>query len=275
MPTATNADDLAALLERGELEVEGRLTNASNAVYRVLVDTGSGVPLRAVYKPVRGERPLWDFPHGTLAQREYAAYLISRRGGWDRIPVTVLRDGPLGPGSVQLWVGSLEVTGDHDLLRIDPPHQMPQGYLPVVQAQDEYYADVIVSHADDPALRDIALLDAVLNNADRKATALILDDGELFAIDHGLTLHEEPKLRTVLWGFAGEPLDDDQLAQLTRLGELLEPSMSPGPAEPDFLAGLVTQSERVALQRRIRRLLREETMPPVPGHRHPLPWPLW
>lgn len=169
MPTATNADDLAALLERGELEIEGRLTNASNAVYRVLVDTGSpAAPLHAVYKPVRGERPLWDFPHSTLAQREYAAYLISRLGGWDRIPVTVLRDGPLGPGSMQLWVGSLEVTGDHDLLRIDPPHLMPEGYLPVVHAQDEYYADVVVSHANDPALRHIALLDAVLNNADRK-----------------------------------------------------------------------------------------------------------
>lgn len=268
MPTATNADDLAALLERGELQVEGRLTNASNAVYRVLVDTGApSAPLHAVYKPVRGERPLWDFPHGTLAQREYAAYLISRLGGWDRIPVTVLRDGPLGPGSVQLWVGSLDVTGDHDLLRIDPPHRMPEGYLPVVQAQDEYYADVVVSHADDPALRDIALLDAVLNNADRKATALILDEGELFAVDHGLTLHEEPKLRTVLWGFAGDPLTEQQLGQLRDLQDRLE--------DPDLLEGLVTQEEQTSLRRRIRKLLRDGTMPAVPGHRHPLPWPLW
>lgn len=266
MPTDTDADDLAALLERGDLEIEGRLTHASNAVYRVVVD-GS---LRAVYKPVRGERPLWDFPDGTLAARELASYLISRLGGWHRIPPTVLRDGPLGPGSLQMWVGPLDVTGDHDLLRVDPPGKLPEGYRPVVQAQDDYFADVVVSHADDPALRQVALLDAVLNNADRKATALIMDGGDLFAIDHGLTMHEEPKLRTVLWGYAGEPLTADEVAQLTDVQTILGASQL-----RDLLGRLITQTELTALDRRIRKLLRDAAMPVIPPHRHPLPWPLW
>lgn len=266
MPTDTGAEDLAAILEGGDLEIEGRLTHASNAVYRVIVD-GS---LRAVYKPVRGERPLWDFPDGTLAARELAAYLVSELGGWHRIPATVLREGPLGPGSVQAWVGPLDVTGDHDLLRVDAPGQLPEGYRPVVQAQDEYFADVVVSHADDPALREVALLDAVLNNADRKATALILDQGRVFAVDHGLTMHQEPKLRTVLWGYAGEPLTPVEREQLARLQSVLQSA-----DVRDLMGALVTDAELVALDRRVRRLLREETMPAVPAHRHPLPWPLW
>lgn len=268
MPTDTSAEDVLQLLQDGELEVEGRLTDASNTVLRVWAElSGSRIP--AVYKPVRGERPLWDFPDGTLAARERAAYLVSVAGGWSCIPPTVLRDGPFGEGSVQQWVGALDEREDPDLLRVDPPRGVPSGYLPVVGLSDEDDAPLVVSHASDEQLRDIALLDIVLNNADRKGSALIPEADRLYAVDHGLTLHEEDKLRTVLWGFAGSRLRTDEVQRVSELQDAVAGTLG------QQLRELVTRAELEALEARIAILLRQARFPEPPDHRHPLPWPLW
>lgn len=269
MPTAIDAERLQRLLLDGPLEVEGRLVEASNFVLRVWIDS-DGERIPAVYKPVRGEQPLWDFPEGTLAGREYAAYLIARAGGWDCVPVTVLRpDGPLGAGSVQQWVGPLEPVTENDLLRIDPVAAVPSDYLPVLGVHDEEDQPLVVSHAAHATLRDVALLDVVLNNADRKASALIVDDDHLYAVDHGLTFHAEEKLRTVLWGFAGETLSQREIGRLEAVRDALAGVLG------ETLRGVIQQDEVVALRDRVEDLLQTRQLPAPPDYRHPLPWPLW
>jgi len=265
---ASRGDVLAALRE-GELDIEGRLVDASNVALRVWVEgRDPGSQIAAVYKPIRGESPLWDFPDDSLAAREAAAFLVSQAGGWDLVPPTVLRDGPLGAGSLQLWVGPLDERPDHELLRVDSGSQAPRGYVPIWSVLDNRDRPQIVSHSDVQALRDLAVLDTVLNNADRKASAIIVDDeGRVWAIDQGLCFHHSPKLRTCLWGFAEEPLDAGNLARLERLAKFL--------TEANPLDALLTSAELTALASRCRRLLRDETYPKVPEGRTPLPWPLW
>ncbi|WP_446663632.1 SCO1664 family protein [Flexivirga sp. B27] len=273
MPTAIDAERLQRLLRDGPLEVEGRLVEASNFVLRVWVeDDEERIP--AVYKPIRGEQPLWDFPEGTLASREYAAYLIACAGGWDCVPVTAVRpDGPLGAGSVQQWVGPLDPVGENDLLRIDPVGAVPEDYLPVLGVHDEHDQPLVVSHASGEQLRDVALLDVVLNNADRKGSALIVDDGHLYAIDHGLTLHAEEKLRTVLWGFAGQELTASETRRLEALLDALR-AESAGTLW-ETLRGVIHEAEVTALRDRVDDLLETGEFPTPPDDRHPLPWPLW
>lgn len=254
-------------LEHGVLTVEEVLGDASNLTVRVAVG-GSG---RAVYKPVSGERPLHDFPVGSLARREVAAYRVSALGGWDLVPRTVLRDGPLGPGALQEWVdlapGEDELPAG-GLVTVVTPEDLERGWLPVVEARTEDGRPLVVVHADDPVLRSVTVLDAVLNNADRKASHLLRDTtGRLWGIDHGLCLHEEDKLRTVFWGWAGEPLPDPELERLERLRAAL--------GGPDDWDGLLTASELAALGERVDRLLAEGRHPWPPRDRYPLPWPLW
>ncbi|WP_265446545.1 SCO1664 family protein [Flexivirga meconopsidis] len=269
MPTDTSAERARQLLESGELEIEGQLTDASNVALRVWVSSDED-RIPAVYKPIRGERPLWDFPDGTLAGREVASYLIAEAGGWDCIPVTALRqDGPLGPGSVQQWVGPLDERDDPDLLRIDAPMAVPDGYLPVLGVRDEADSPLVVSHAASDALRAVALLDVVLNNADRKGSALIVDAGRLYAVDHGLTLHVEDKLRTVLWGFAGDTFEAADLDRLKRLADALNGAFG------ERLCAVIQPDEVAALRARVESLIRTGRFPEPPEHRHPLPWPLW
>lgn len=270
VPTDIDAERIQRLLRDGPLEVEGRLVDASNLVLRVWVEDG-GERICAVYKPVRGERPLWDFPQGSLAGREYAAFLVAAAGGWDCVPVTVLRpDGPLGAGSVQQWVGPLDAVNENDLLRIDPIAAKPGDYLPVLGVHDEDDRPMVVSHGAQDELRAVALLDAVLNNADRKGSSLILDDdGHLYAVDHGLTLHAEEKLRTVLWGFAGEALTEGELAQLTDVRHALECELG------KQLRDVIREEEVDALRDRIETLREMGRLPTPPDDRHPLPWPLW
>lgn len=269
MPTAIDAERLQRLLLDGPLEVEGRLVEASNFVLRVWIDD-AGERIPAVYKPVRGEQPLWDFPEGTLAGREYAAYLISTAGGWDCVPVTALRpDGPMGAGSVQQWVGPLNPVAENDLLRIDPVAAVPTDYLPVLGVHDEHDQPLVVSHAAHDALRAVALLDVVLNNADRKGSALIVEDDHLYAIDHGLTLHVEEKLRTVLWGFAGQELSPAEIDRVEALRKQLS-----GPLG-ETLCDVIHEEELEALQYRVDLLLETRRLPAPPDDRHPLPWPLW
>lgn len=253
-------------LAAGDVGVEGRLVNASNLVLRVLVGE-SRVP--ACYKPVRGERELWDFPDGTLAGREVTSYLVAAAGGWSHVPETVLRaDGPFGPGSVQRWVGPVALP-DTDLVRLDPPERLPDGYLPVLAAETEDGQTLVVAHADDPRLASLAVLDVVLNNADRKGSHLIEEDGVLYGIDQGLTCHVEPKLRTVLWGWAGDPLPADDVLRLERLAAAMDDDLAV------TLAEHLTHAEVEALRLRVDALLAAGVFPDPPELRPAVPWPLW
>ncbi|AXH97860.1 SCO1664 family protein [Ornithinimicrobium avium] len=264
------------LLGRHDLAPVGVLTEASNLTLLVDLVDGDGRPTghRAVYKPVRGERPLADFPAGTLAAREVAAYLVSAAAGWDLVPPTVLRDGPMGPGSVQWWVRQTEerlADPSEGLVEVLTPDQLGPGWLAVVSGTGADGEDVVVAHADDPDLRSMAVLDAVLTNADRKASHLTRDvTGRLRGFDHGLCLHAQDKLRTVLWGWAGAPLRDPDRAALRSLQEALG-----RPPTHAVLAGLLSAEELDALASRTGQLLAAGAMPLPPGGRYPLPWPLW
>lgn len=255
-----------ALLEHGALEVEGRLVVASNATFLCTISL-DGVQEACVYKPIRGERPLWDFPHGTLAEREVATYLLAAATGFDLVPPTILRDGPFGRGMCQRWV---EPAADAELVDIVPPDEIPPGWLRVLEAYDGAGAEVALVHADDPRLRVLATFDAVVNNADRKAGHVIVsEDGRVYGVDHGLCLHEEEKLRTVLWGWGGQPLAAASVELLDRLEAALN-----GPLA-QRLAELIRPAEIRALHERIHRV-RESGVHPEPGDRWPtVPWPVW
>lgn len=216
--------DTAALLHSAELTLVGQISDASNAVF--LVEAAGLASRYAVYKPVRGERPLWDFPDGTLAGREYAAYLVSEAGGWHLVPATVLRDGPFGVGAVQRWIGDpFAGPGDHGVVDVRPRGDIPVGWLHVVDGQVEGGAAVSVVHSAAADVRAAAVFDAVVNNGDRKGSHLVRDEsGRLFGFDHGVCFHQEPKLRTVLWGWAGEPLVEDDVTRLRRLDAGLGPT---------------------------------------------------
>lgn len=270
-----------------QFEVEGRLTDASNLTVRVRFTDADGqfTGERGLYKPVRGEAPLRDFPDGTLGHREVAAYRISELGGWGLVPRTVLTDGPLGPGSVQRWV-DWEPTGRQPgdgLLEIFPAGDVPAGWRPVVHGEGAQGQAVVVAHQDAPDLASLAVLDLVLNNADRKGAHLLRDaDGHLWGVDHGLTLHHLDKLRTVLWGWAGEALPAEDVTRLQRLDAALDIQPadpgSPGDggqASAGYLSTLISADELSALRARVTALLADPVFPELPTDRYPLPWPLW
>lgn len=262
--------DTGDALSTGDLTVLGRVGVASN-VTLVCDLAAADEAFRVVYKPVRGEQPLWDFPDGTLAGREVASYLIDRMLGWEVIPETVLRDGPYGPGMVQRWITTREpreaADGRLDLVDLCPPELVPAGYREILRAYDGAGDEVALVHADDPRLRRMAVLDVLLNNADRKGGhALEAVDGGVYGVDHGICLHQENKLRTVLWGWAGDPIPGDLLADIAAFAETL-------PGEPaDRLAGHLTDAEIDALLRRAKRLLDDPVMP-FPETPRPIPWP--
>ncbi|MFG1924865.1 SCO1664 family protein [Cryptosporangium sp. NPDC048952] len=265
-PAALDPAEALVLLATGELTIEGRLVDASNATLLAAV-SANGVSAACVYKPVRGERPLWDFPDGTLAGREVSAYLVDQALGWDLVPPTLLRDGPFGPGMCQLWIESESVDELVDLL---PENKVPKGWFPVFGGVDGGGRDVVVAHADDVRLRRLAVLDAVTNNADRKGGHLLLtDDGHLYGVDHGLCFHEETKLRTLLWGWGGEPLDEEEVEALTRLRAELEPEGVLREALEEHLT--VTEVDTTAA--RVDRLLRSARFPRPSSRRHVVPWP--
>ncbi len=258
------AEGLAQLLRDGELTVTGRLTDSSNVslVGSVALD---GRSVECVYKPVRGERPLWDFPDGTLAGREVASYLISEQADWRCVPVTVLRDGPFGPGMVQQWIGDADSGRAADLL---PAGGVPAGWLPVLSAEDIDGRPVVVAHADTPELAVLAGFDLVVNNADRKASHLLATaDGRVRGVDHGLTLHVQDKLRTILWGWSGRPLPRRVRDGLDRLAVAVS-----GPWGRQ-LAALISEPEVAALVSRIAALRADPRFPAPPTDRTPIPWP--
>jgi uncharacterized repeat protein (TIGR03843 family) len=265
--TAPAPEDLAELLEHGDVEVLGRLVQASNATLLVEVAL-EGVRTRAVYKPVRGERPLWDFPHGTLADREVATYRLAAALGWDTVPLTVAREeGPYGPGSMQVWVDEVD---DEPLVDVVEPGELHDGWLVVLHAEGAAGEPVLLCHRDDPLLRRMALLDAVTNNSDRKGSHVLRGAGGIVrGVDHGLTFNTDDKLRTVLWGWAGDPLTAAEVEELLRLHDLL----APGAPLAEQLAGLLRVAEVERTRERVAQLLAEATMPAPTGGWPAIPWP--
>ena len=227
------------VLAVGELEVLSLLPNASNHTFLTRAQAGGEESL-AVYKPRRGETPLWDFPEGTLCAREVATYVVARTLGWPNVPATVLRDGPFGVGSVQRFV---------------------------VADQGEHYFTLAERYPSE--FRRVAAFDIVVNNADRKAGHCLLgEDGRIYVVDHGVCFSEEPKLRTVIWDFIGDPLEDDVRSDLRRLaGEV-----HGGPVREE-LANLLAPSELECLESRAEEVASLERFP-EPGEDHrPFPWP--
>ncbi|GAA0478383.1 phosphatidylinositol kinase [Actinoplanes capillaceus] len=265
-PTSVLAEaDALELLGRGRIEIEGRLVDASNTTLRAEISL-DGLTRRCVYKPVRGERPLWDFPDGTLAGREVSAYLVSRATGWDLVPPTVLRDGPLGPGALQLWIDEPEEVPA--LIGFVPAYDVPPGWIPVAAARDDDGDAFALAHADDPRLARLALFDAVINNADRKGGHVLYPaTGGLHGVDHGVSFHVENKLRTVLWGWTGRTLPGEGAAVLTRLGEQLAGPL--GAALEEHLT--VAEVQHAGL--RVKRLLRADRFPQPPTDWPAIPWP--
>ncbi|WP_322500639.1 SCO1664 family protein [Streptomyces rochei] len=266
-PRSVTTDAATAdLLALGELTVRGRIRDASNASLYCTV-THQGREVACVYKPVAGERPLWDFPDGTLAQREVAAYEVSEATGWGLVPPTVLRDGPYGEGMAQLWI---EAVPETDLLALVDTEEPGPGWKAVALAEVGEGRTALLVHADDERLRRLAVLDAVINNADRKGGHLLPAAGErLYGIDHGVTFHAEDKLRTLLWGWAGEPLTGEALAVLDGLREALKD----GGTLATRLGALITPAELDATRARVASLI-ESGKHPEPGGEWPaIPWP--
>ena len=222
----------------GELIVEGRLVDASNATLFGRVLTSEKSSFSVVYKPIAGERALWDFADGNLASRELASYLISEVGRFNCVPLTVMRDGPFGIGAVQLWI---DLDSDLDLIAI--------------------------GQQSTPAIRNLALFDVVINNTDRKFGHILpISDSEILGCDHGLTFHEEFKLRTVLWQYAGQELDKDEVSKLESLKLRINGDIGAS------LGELITKDEIDSLLERIDMLISEGF--PYPSEQWPaVPWP--
>ncbi|MET8901945.1 MULTISPECIES: SCO1664 family protein [unclassified Streptomyces] len=266
-PRSVTTDAAAAeLLALGELTVRGRIREASNAALYCTV-THEGREAACIYKPVAGERPLWDFPDGTLAQREVAAYEVSEATGWGLVPPTVLREGPYGEGMVQLWI---EAVPEAELLALVDEEDPGPGWKGIALAEVGEGRTALLVHADDERLRRLAVLDAVINNADRKGGHLLPADGErLYGIDHGVTFHAENKLRTLLWGWAGDPLTGEALAALDALRQALKD----GGALALRLGDLITPAELDATRARVDALLAAGKHPEPGGEWPAIPWP--
>ena len=239
------------------LKVIGQMVNASNSTL-VVEDQGN----RYIYKPESGERPLWDFPSGTLHKRERAAFVMSEILGWNVVPETQLSDGPYGIGSLQNWLEAEVTVAD-----IFPPDQVPEHWLTVITGLDENGDEVTLAHADTPRLQQIAVFDALINNADRKAGHILTDqDGNLFGIDHGLTFHDEDKLRTVLWGWISQPIPEQLLTDLAAAKD----EISRGE-----LSQLLSSDELAALHERLAKLIATKKMPVPSPHWPAVPWPVF
>ncbi len=238
---SSNANSVLRVLEEGEISITGEFLWGSNYTFAVEV-SHDGKVLQAVYKPTQGERPLWDFPRESLARREVAAYLVSEALGWRFVPPTIYReDGPLGSGSLQLYI-------DHD-------------------PEYNYFS---FRKEDLQRLRPVALFDILINNADRKGSHIIFDqDGHIWLIDHGISFHHNLKLRTVIWDFAGEPLSDELCSALIRFKGQLQP----GTELHMRLENQLTPGEVNALAKRTSSMLTSRRFPNPPPKRRPYPWP--
>ena len=240
--------EVLQVLQTGTVEIEGMLSWSSNYAFLARVCEGS-LAIGAVYKPQRGERPLWDFPQGTLCRREQAAFVVSEALGWHIVPPTVLRDAQHGPGTVQLYI-------DHDPAR--------------------HYFTIEGDEILRPQLQRIALLDVLINNADRKAGHVLIQEADesheaprLWGIDHGICFHVDPKLRTVIWEFGGTPIPDGLRDDLRALLACLDKASDP---LGEALAALLSPQEIAALRQRLERLINRANFPQPGAGRH-YPWP--
>jgi hypothetical protein len=236
-------EEVCAFLERAEIVACQGLPWGSNYIYAVGLDAGQGRQALAIYKPRRGEVPLWDFPDGTLYRRERAAYLVSLRLGWEFVPPTVIRDGPYGLGSVQYYV-DFEPRAGFERLRATRPDEIQR----------------------------IAVFDCFVNNADRKAGHFLLSrgGGRIWGIDHGLTFNAAPKLRTVVWEYCGDPIPQPLLQDLRDLRN--DPDRMS--ALCDDLEPLLRPNEIDALARRLDRIIDHGRFPSLESRRN-IPWPPW
>ncbi len=241
---ATNID-LLSTLQKGVITVRGEFVWGSNYTFLAQVEY-EGDKLAGVYKPSKGERPLWDFPVASLARREVAAYRVSEALGWQLVPLTVYREnGPFGPGSLQLFV-------EHD--------------------SEYHYFNF--SDEDRQRLRPTALFDLLVNNADRKGSHILVDkDRHIWLIDHGVCFHVEDKLRTVIWDFVGEPIPEVLRADLGRLGQSLKPAGGSSSELASELAAFLSRSEVRALAARANRLASDGCFPSPDPYRRAFPWP--
>jgi uncharacterized repeat protein (TIGR03843 family) len=234
-------ESLLQILENGVMEIVGQVAWGSNYTFLVQLQSEAG-QIHAIYKPERGEQPLWDFPSGSLGAREMAAYIISQALGWALVPPTIIRqDGPAGPGSLQFYVEA------------DP--------------EIHYFS---LSEDQKQRLRPTVLFDLIINNADRKSGHILIDEHDhLWLIDHGVCFHEEPKLRTVIWDFVGEEIPQDLLGSLRNL----EAELIPGSGLHAGLRAYLSEAEIQSLAERTSKILSEPIFPP-PGSGRPYPWPL-
>ena len=257
------ADVPAGELVSEALTLTGRITTASNATF-----LGAIGDTPVVYKPVAGEAPLWDFPAATLARREVAASLVSEALGWDIVPRTWLRDGPFGKGMVQLWQ---EQDPEQDAVDLFPADEVPaSGWLTILEGEDEDGNRLILAHEDTPALLRMAVFDVIVNNADRKgAHILAMPGGHRYGVDHGLTFHVQDKLRTVLWGWLGEALSEEERDGVARVLDGLDGELGQG------LAELLGAEEVEALATRCAQLLDDGIFPAPSGLTPAVPWPLF
>ena len=235
----------------------GQLSNASNAT--LLIELNDQ---KYIYKPQSGERQLWDFPTGTLYQRERAAFVISNLLGWNLVPETLISQGSYGIGSFQKWVEA-----QTELVDIFTPDQVPENWLQITSGISEDGKQVVLAHADSDQLMKLAVFDAIVNNADRKAGHILTNsDQQVWAIDHGVTFNVEPKLRTVLWGWLGQAIPDVLIEDLKVLESELDDSEIPLLVNPD---------EFLELKYRISELV-ETKIFPSPNPKWPaVPWPIF
>lgn len=232
-------DQISHFLSQGSMTVTGRLVDASNATLFGTI-AYEDEAMDVIYKPIAGERPLWDFPDGTLADREYAAFLFSNLAGFNCVPPTILREGPAGLGMVQLWID------------VDESIDLAQFF-----------------GSDEGSLRNLAIFDACINNTDRKIGHLLPEEsGHLFACDHGVTFHVDDKLRTVLWQWAGDALTQAEIGNLKRVAQVVR-------SHEELFTSHITKDEFAALLMRIERLVTEGVMP-LPSDEWPaIPWPAY
>lgn len=250
-------------LVTAELTLTGRLTTASNATFLGVIGDAT-----VVYKPVAGEAPLWDFPGGALARREMAAYLISQTLGWNVVPRTWLRDGPMGEGMVQLWQEQDRTQRAVDLVATD--HLPETGWRTVLEGEDQSGQRITLVHEDTSALRHMAVFDLIINNADRKGDHILaMADGHRYGVDHGLTFHRNHKLRTVLWGWLGEALTAEERDGIDRVSDGLRGELG------RRLTDLLSTEEVASLTARCTQLRVEGRFPAPSGEMPAVPWPLF
>lgn len=257
------SDETFNQIFKGTLEPIGQLRGASNGSLLCKDD----LETLFVYKPVAGERPLWDFPEDTLSGREVAAANLDVMLGWNLVPPTRwIADGPVGPGMVQQWI---EEVDDLRPVNIFDSHSVPAGWLSILEAVDQMGRPVALAHDTSESLMRLALFDAVVNNADRKAGHVLADaNGRIFAIDHGVCFNEEPKLRTVLWGWVDQPIPQPHLKSLVQL------QLTLGDYH-DLIDSFLSNAESHELRQRIALLLERQLFPRPSDDWPAIPWPVF